>query len=157
MKNLYNFKNQIAHIDEICQTNILAAEIANSYLRKMCPQLIRRICQEVKKECEEEYHNDEERMQSVKQALNLLKREQVTNVDVPCLRCRNYSWISGTSSIATTRWRERHNCSSAENTSRTSRNARSVSYWCPATQPESIITKPSPAMQSRKKPQKTSR
>lgn len=82
MKNLYNFKLQIAHIDRICQSNILNAEIANFYLKKMSPQLIRRICLELRKEYEEEYAKDEDKWSAIKQVLNLLKREQVTNVDV---------------------------------------------------------------------------
>lgn len=48
MKNLYNFKNQIAHIDEICQTNILLAEAANCLLKRMSPHLISYLCQELK-------------------------------------------------------------------------------------------------------------
>ena len=82
MKNLYNFKLQIAHIDSICQSNIINAETYNCLLQKMSPQLIRRLCVELRKEYEEEYQKDEEKLHAIRQVLNLLKREQVTNVDV---------------------------------------------------------------------------
>lgn len=84
MKNLYNFKLQIAHIDSICQSNIINAETYNCLLQKMSPHLIRRLCVELRKEYEEEYQKDEdeEKLYAIRQELNLLKREQVTNVDV---------------------------------------------------------------------------
>lgn len=48
MKNLYNFQKQITSINEICQSNIHRAEIANYYLKLMCPSVIRRIVKELK-------------------------------------------------------------------------------------------------------------
>jgi hypothetical protein len=83
MRNHYNFNEQVAFMNEICQTNIYFAEVANKYLRSMPLFLILRAVKELKEEYEDMYiRTDEEQLTTIFSTLNIIKKEQATNIDV---------------------------------------------------------------------------
>jgi hypothetical protein len=48
MKNRYDFESQMTCMNDILDNNVVMAEMANTLLKKMCPDMLRRAVKELK-------------------------------------------------------------------------------------------------------------